>query len=237
MSQKNLSNIEWRFSDKLVPFEEALAFMQKRVEEIIAETAPQMIWTLEHPAVYTAGISAKESDMLNKTDIPIFQTNRGGKYTYHCPGMKIIYVMLDLKKFFAPQKPDVARFVEFLENWVINILEEFGIKGEIRKGRVGIWVVDENGVEKKIAALGIKIKKWVSYHGIAINLNPDLAGFDNIIPCGIKEFGVTTMKEILGKIDEKKFNDLVQKKFDLLHASFLKFKEPPPLFLDSLYKV
>ena len=222
MSQKNLSNIEWRFSAELVPFEEALAFMQKRVEEIIAETAPQMIWTLEHPPVYTAGISAKESDMLNKTDIPIFQTNRGGKYTYHCPGMKIIYVMLDLKKFFAPQKPDVARFVEFLENWVIDILAEFGIKGEIRKGRVGIWVMDENGVEKKIAALGIKIKKWVSYHGIAINLSPDLAGFDNIIPCGIKEFGVTTMKEILGEIDEKKFNDLVQKKFEFLHASFFK---------------
>ena len=219
MSQKNLSNIEWRFSKELVHFEDALAFMQKRVEEIIAETAPQMIWTLEHPAVYTAGISAKESDMLNKTDIPIFQTNRGGKYTYHCPGMKIIYVMLDLKKFFAPQKPDVARFVEFLENWVIEILAEFGIKGEIRKGRVGIWVVDENGDEKKIAALGIKIKKWVSYHGIAINLNPDLAGFDNIVPCGIKEFGVTTMKEILGEIDEKEFNDLVQKKFEFLHVS------------------
>ena len=219
MSQKNLSNIEWRFSEELVHFEDALAFMQKRVEEIIAETAPQMIWTLEHPAVYTAGISAKESDMLNKTDIPIFQTNRGGKYTYHCPGMKIIYVMLDLKKFFAPQKPDVARFVEFLENWVIEILAEFGIKGEIRKGRVGIWVVDENGDEKKIAALGIKIKKWVSYHGIAINLSPDLAGFDNIVPCGIKEFGVTTMKEILGEIDEKEFNDLVQKKFEFLHVS------------------
>jgi len=136
--------------------------------------------------------------------------------------MKIIYVMLDLKKFFAPQKPDVASFVEFLENWVIEILEEFGIKGEIRKGRVGIWVIDENGAEKKIAALGIKIKKWVSYHGIAINLSPDLAGFDNIIPCGIKEFGVTTMKEILGEIDEKKFNDLVQKKFEFLHASFFK---------------
>ena len=161
MSQKNLSNIEWRFSKELVHFEDALAFMQKRVEEIIAETAPQMIWTLEHPAVYTAGISAKESDMLNKTDIPIFQTNRGGKYTYHCPGMKIIYVMLDLKKFFAPQKPDVARFVEFLENWVIEILAEFGIKGEIRKGRVGIWVVDENGDEedKKLKKMARDLRK------------------------------------------------------------------------------
>ena len=126
--------------------------------------------------------------------------------------MKIIYVMLDLKKFFAPEKPDVARFVEFLENWVIEILAEFGIKGEIKKGRVGIWVTDKNGQEKKIAALGIKIKKWVSYHGIAININPEMSGFNNIVPCGIKEFGVTSMEEILGeKIDEEKFLNSVKK--------------------------
>ena len=214
MTQKNLSNIEWRVSSELVHFENALEFMQKRVEEIIEGTAPQLIWMLEHHAVYTAGISAKDEDLLNKTDIPVFQTNRGGKYTYHCPGMKIIYVMLDLKNFFAPEKPDVARFVEFLENWVIEILAEFGIKGEIRKGRVGIWVTDKNGNEKKIAALGIKIKKWVSYHGIAINLSPDLAGFSNIVPCGIKEFGVTTMEEIIGKADGEKFNKIAREKFD-----------------------
>lgn len=214
MKKKSNDNIEWRISKELVKFEDALEIMQKRVEEIIAGNMPQLIWILEHPPVYTAGVSAREEDLLNKTDIPVFQTNRGGKYTYHCPGMQIIYVMLDLKKFFAPEKPDVARFVEFLENWVIDVLAEFGIKGEIRKGRVGIWVVDKNGNEKKIAAIGIKLKKWVSYHGIAINIDPDLAGFSNIVPCGIKDFGVTAMTEILGEINKKKFVELLQKKFE-----------------------
>lgn len=199
-----MSDIEWRVSKEPVHFEEALEFMQKRVDEIIAKTAPELIWILEHPPVYTAGVSANDADLLAKTDIPIFKTNRGGKYTYHCPGMKIIYVMIDLKRFFAPAQPDVSRFVEFLENWVIKILADFGIKGEIRKGRVGIWVVDEMGREKKIAALGIKLKKWVSYHGIAINVDPEMSGFNNIVPCGIKDFGVTSMAEILGqKIDEE----------------------------------
>jgi len=211
MSQKSNYNIEWRESAELVHFEEALNFMQNRVEEIIGETTPQLVWTLEHHPVYTAGISAKEADLLAESDIPVFKTNRGGKYTYHCPGMKIIYVMLDLKKFFAPEKPDVALFVEFLENWVINILAEFGIKGEIRKGRVGIWVETPEG-EKKIAALGIKLKKWVSYHGIAINIAPDMSGFKNIVPCGIAEFGVTSMKE-LGIDAGKNFDEVIKEKF------------------------
>ena len=201
------SDIEWRVSKELVHFEDALNFMQKRVEEIIAGTSPGLIWILEHHPVYTAGVSAQDADLLAKTDIPIFKTNRGGKYTYHCPGMKIIYVMLDLKKFFAPEAPDVARFVEFLENWVIKILADFGIKADLKKGMVGIWVGD-----KKVAALGIKLKKWVSYHGIAINIDPDMAGFRNIVPCGIKEFGVTSMREILDeKIDEEKFLNSVKK--------------------------
>jgi lipoyl(octanoyl) transferase len=200
------SDVEWRVSKELVHFEDALDFMQKRVEEIIAGTSPGLIWILEHHQVYTAGVSAQDADLLAKTDIPIFKTNRGGKYTYHCPGMKIIYVMLDLKKFFAPEAPDVARFVEFLENWVIKILADFGIKAGLKKGMVGIWVGD-----KKVAALGIKLKKWVSYHGIAINIDPDMAGFRNIVPCGIKEFGVTSMREILDeKIDEEKFLNSVK---------------------------
>jgi len=217
MNQKILSNIEIRVSKELVPFEESLAFMQKRVDEIIAGTAPQLIWILEHPPVYTAGISARDEDLLAESDVPVFKTNRGGKYTYHCPGMKIIYVMLDLKKISEPEKPDVARFVKFLENWVITILAEFGIKGEIKKDRVGVWVEMEN-TEKKIAALGIKLKKWVSYHGIAINVNPDLAGFNNIVPCGIKDFGVTTMAEILGEVDDEKFTQLIQDKFKVLEV-------------------
>ena len=214
-----LEEPNWLASKDLVAFEDANKFMQNRVEEVIAGNSSQLIWCLEHYPVYTAGVSAKPEDLLAETDIPVFQTNRGGKYTYHCPGMKIIYVMLDLKKLFAPDKPDVARFVEFLENWVIEILSEFGIKGEIRKGRVGIWVVDKNGVEKKIAAIGIKLKKWVSYHGIAININPDMSGFQNIVPCGIKDFGVTSISEIVGAIDAEKFNQIVRAKFEKLASS------------------
>ncbi len=208
------NEIEIKISKELVHFEDALALMKQRVDDIIAGKAKQLIWILEHHPVYTAGISARDEDLLDAGDVPVFQTNRGGKYTYHCPGMKIIYVMLDLKKFFAPEKPDVARFVEFLENYVIAVLKEYGIKGEIRKGRVGIWVETKNG-EKKIAALGIKIKKWVSYHGIAINADCDLAGFGRIVPCGIKEFGVTSMKEILEK-DEFNLNEVLIKKFGLI---------------------
>jgi lipoyl(octanoyl) transferase len=209
--KKNLPDIEWKASKELVHFQDALEEMQQRVDAIIFGEKKQLIWTLEHHPVYTAGVSAKEEDLLIKTDIPTFKINRGGKYTFHAPGMKIIYVMLDLKKFFAPKQPDVARFVEFLENWVIAILAEYGIKGEIKKGRVGIWVETAEG-EKKVAALGIKLKKWVSYHGIAINVNPDLAGFNNIVPCGIKEFGVTSMKE-LGVEVGKDFDEVVKRKF------------------------
>lgn len=132
MPQKNNHNIEWLTSKELVHFEDALKFMQERVEKIIDGSSNQLIWTLEHHPVYTAGISAKDSDFLIKSDIPVFKTNRGGKYTYHGPDMRIIYVMLDLKKLFAPNPPDIARFVEFLENWVIAILAEFGVKGEIK---------------------------------------------------------------------------------------------------------
>jgi lipoyl(octanoyl) transferase len=187
--------------------------MQQRVDDIISGKKPQMIWLLEHPPVYTAGISAKEEDFLGNTDAPIFKINRGGKYTYHAPGMKIIYVMLDLKKFFAPKQPDVANFVEFLENWVIEVLAQFNIKGEIRKGRVGIWVNTPNG-EKKIAALGIKLKKWVSFHGIAINVDCNLSGFNNIVPCGIKEFGVTSMKEL--DVSAKNLDEVIKKSYKKL---------------------
>ena len=216
MNKKHNYNIEWNFEKELVDFQDSFEFMQKRVEDIIAGEKPQFIWSLEHPPVYTAGVSANDADLLTKTDIPVYKTNRGGKYTYHCPGMRIIYVMLDLKQFFAPEKPDVSRFVKFLENWVIGILAEFGIKGELKKDRIGIWVTDENGVEKKVAALGIKLRKWVSYHGIAINIDPDMSGFNNIVPCGISEFGVTSIAEILGHIDEKKFDDVVQNTFETM---------------------
>lgn len=213
--------IEWKISKEPLHFAAALDFMQERVDKIIKGQAKELIWILEHPPVYTAGVSAKDEDLLAKNDVEVFKTNRGGKYTYHCPGMKIIYVMLDLKRFFAPEKPDVAAFVKFLENWVIATLAEFGITGQIREGRVGIWVENEKS-EKKIAALGIKLRKWVSYHGIAININPDLSGFDNIVPCGIKEFGVTSISDILGEeklaeiLNKKSIEEILKRKFSEL---------------------
>ncbi|MBL6664823.1 MAG: lipoyl(octanoyl) transferase LipB [Rickettsiales bacterium] len=197
--------MEVKKSKGLVPFPEALEFMEKRVEGIIAGREKQMIWFLEHEPVYTAGVSAKEEDLLVKSDVPVFKTNRGGQYTYHCPGMLVVYFMLDLKKFFAPNQPDVRKFVEFLENLIIKALAQYDIKGEIKQGRVGIWVEDDKGREKKIAALGIKLRKWVSYHGIAININPNLKGFSNIVPCGIKEFGVTSIEDIYGNVTNDKF--------------------------------
>jgi lipoyl(octanoyl) transferase len=211
-------NIQWLESEDLVDFSESLPFMEKWVEKIINNEESDLIWFLEHSPILTAGISAKDEDLLNAGEIPVVKTNRGGKYTYHGPKMRIIYLMFDLKKFFAPNKPDIAKFVEFLENWIINSLKELGIYGEIKKGRVGIWV-NHNGAEKKIAAIGIKVKKWVTYHGIAINLDPDLSAFDAIVPCGIKEFGVTSIREILGEEEFKKqkisenLNDLLKRNF------------------------
>lgn len=192
-------DIEVKKSKGLVHFSEALKFMEERVELIAQGKAKPMIWFLQHQDVYTAGISAKDEDLIAKNNIEVFKTNRGGKYTYHGPGMLIVYVMLDLKQLFAPEMVDVRKFVEFLENLIIDILAQYNIKGQLRPGRIGIWVEDENNVEKKIAALGIKLRKWVSYHGMAINIDPDLSKFDNIVPCGIKEFGVTSMVQYLDR--------------------------------------
>ncbi len=219
-----LNSIEWKFSDNLIKYDQALSFMEDRVANIINQKQQQLIWILEHYPVYTAGVSAKDSDLLDAKNIDIFKTNRGGKYTYHCPAMKIIYVMLDLKKFFHPKKPDVSLFVKFLETWVIATLDNYNIKGQLKNNRVGIWV-DDNQTEKKIAALGIKLKKWVSYHGIAINIAPDLEGFKKIIPCGISEYGVTSMKDlkIINNYDDnfsKNFDKILQKKFFDIYKIF-----------------
>lgn len=205
--------IEWRFEKELIAYQDALNFMEKKVQEIVAQNAKNLIWVLEHPPVYTAGISAKDDDLLNRDQTPIFKSNRGGKYTYHCPGMKIIYVMLDLKQLFYPSSPDITQFVKFLENWIIAVLKHYQINGEIKAGRVGIWVETPQG-EKKISAIGIKLKKWVAYHGIAININPNLRGFDNIVPCGLKDYGVTSFEDLgIKNFDEQEFYKIVKEEF------------------------
>jgi len=212
--------IEWKISPNLTDYAFAVEFMEQKVKEIWENKSSEMIWLVEHPPIYTAGISARDSDLLTDK-IPVYKTNRGGKHTYHGPGMRIIYVMLDLKKCFAPENPDISEFVKMLENWIINVLAEIGIKGEIRKDRVGIWVDDNNALgnksgnklENKIGAIGIKIRKWISYHGIAININPDLSNFQGIVPCGISEFGITSLAKLNQTTNFDKIDQLLKSEF------------------------
>ena len=211
--------IKFKTSNFPVEYKKATDFMENYVAKIVANKKLELIWLTSHPPIYTAGISAKDEDLLNY-DIPVFKTNRGGKYTYHDEGMRIIYVMLNLKNCFYPSLPDVAKFVAMLENWIINVLARVGIKGEIKKNRVGIWVIDKNGKEKKIAAMGIKIKKWISYHGIAININPNLKGFDGIVPCGLKEFGITSIADLEKMIHIKKLDKIIKEEFFVVFKNY-----------------
>jgi lipoyl(octanoyl) transferase len=184
------TQVEWITSSGLVPYPEALAEMEARSAAIAESKAGELVWLLEHPPIYTAGTSAKDSDLLDAR-FPVYRTGRGGQFTYHGPGQRVGYVMLDLKR----RKPDVRAYVHDLEQWLIETLKELGVKGERRKGRVGIWV--QRGIrEDKIAALGVRIKRWVSLHGVALNVAPDLSHFSGIVPCGVTAHGVTSLAEL-----------------------------------------
>lgn len=192
--------VAWIRSEGLVDYDAALAWMQERAKAIAAGTADEAIWLLEHPPLYTAGTSAKRDDLKDPDRFPVFDTRRGGQYTYHGPGQRVVYVMLDLNR----RGRDVRAFVQTLEAWVIAALGEFNIKGEIRPGRVGVWVArpekpplpDGTPREDKIAAIGVRLSKWVSTHGLAINHDPDLSHFDGIVPCGITGHGVTSLVDL-----------------------------------------
>lgn len=184
--------MEWIVADKSVPYEVAVEAMEAHVAAVHGGTASERIWLLEHPPLYTAGTSAKPEDLLSPDRFPVYATGRGGEFTYHGPGQRVAYVMLDLTK----RDRDVKRFVFALEQWIIDTLAVFGIAGGRREGRVGIWVDRDDGREDKIAAIGIRIRKWVSFHGIAINLEPDLEHFSGIVPCGIPEHGVTSLSDM-----------------------------------------
>ncbi len=187
-----LENLEWIVSDRPVEYPEALEFMEKRVAEIRAGTAPEAVWLLEHPPLYTAGTSAKSEDLLEPDRFPVYQAGRGGQYTYHGPGQRVAYVMLDLQK----RGRDVRCFVRDLEEWVIRTLAQFGVTGEIRDGRVGIWVDRGNGREDKIGAIGVRVRHWITFHGISLNIDPDLSHFGGIVPCGITQYGVTSLWDL-----------------------------------------
>lgn len=185
----NLGAMEWLTSHQPVAYEDALSQMEGRVEAIRAGTSGDTVWLLEHPPLYTAGTSAKPDDLLDNR-FPVYETGRGGQHTYHGPGQRVAYVILDLKK--RQQEPDLKKYIHDLEEWIIRTLAHFGVIGERREGRVGIWVAD-NGTEKKIAAIGVRVRHWVTYHGIAINVDPSLDHFSGIVPCGISDYGVTSL--------------------------------------------
>jgi lipoyl(octanoyl) transferase len=186
------SGIEWRIDRVPVDYEPAVEAMEARVEAIRAGTAPELIWLLEHPPLYTAGTSAREEDLLEPHLLPVHRTGRGGRYTYHGPGQRIAYVLLDL----AWRDRDVRCHVHRLEEWMIRTLAHFGIRGERRDGRVGIWVVQPGGAEEKIAAIGVRVRRWVTYHGVVLNVDPALDHYRGIVPCGIAEHGVTSLKAL-----------------------------------------
>ena len=192
---KGQTPVQWRVSDAAVPYEAALAAMDQRVAAIAAGSAAEQVWLLEHPPLYTAGTSARPEDLV-EARFPVHQTGRGGQFTYHGPGQRVAYVMLDL----SARRRDVRAFVAALEAWVIGALAQFNVTGEMREGRVGVWV--ERKVpglpprEDKIAALGVKLRRWVSFHGVSLNVEPNLAHFSGIVPCGVTEHGVTSLVDL-----------------------------------------
>ncbi|MCV2876630.1 lipoyl(octanoyl) transferase LipB [Rhodobacteraceae bacterium XHP0102] len=210
--------VDWIITEGLTPYEDALAFMEARVEAIAAGKAAECIWLLEHPPLYTAGTSAKPEDLTDPERFPVYTARRGGQYTYHGPGQRVIYVMLDLNK----RGRDVRKFVEGLETWVINTLATFNLRGEIREGRVGVWVTrpekptlaDGRMREDKIAAIGIRLRKWVSFHGISINHDPDLGHFDGIVPCGIRDYGVTSLTDLGLPVSMEDLDVALRQEFD-----------------------
>ncbi len=183
---------EWRIDDRPVGYPEAVAAMEERVALIQAGQASELVWLLEHPSLYTAGTSARPEHLLSPGRFPVYRSGRGGQFTYHGPGQRVGYVMLDLGR----RKPDLRAFVTDLEEWLIRVLARFNVRGERRAGRVGIWVDRGGGREDKIAAIGVRVRRWVTYHGIALNVEPDLGHFSGIVPCGISGHGITSLVDL-----------------------------------------
>lgn len=192
MIVKSKETIAWRISDARVPYPAAVAEMEARAAAIADGRAGELVWLLEHPPLYSAGTSAKEQDLLAPSRFPVFATGRGGQFTYHGPGQRVGYVMIDLRR----RGNDVRRFVRDLEEWLIKTLAAFNVKGERREGRVGIWVARKGGREDKIAALGIRVRRGVTFHGVSLNVEPDLEHFSGIVPCGIQGHGVTSLADL-----------------------------------------
>ena len=218
----------WAVSRALVDYPAALAAMEARAAAIADGRAGDLVWLLEHPPLYTAGVSAKTTDLLQPDRFPVFESGRGGQFTYHGPGQRVAYVMLDLTR----RRRDVRAFVAALEAWVIGALERFNVRGEIREGRVGVWVErrtpGEPPVEEKIAAIGVKLRRWASFHGISLNVEPDLGHFGGIVPCGIAEHGVTSLVNLGLPVTLDDVDDALRASFREVFGEVAKSEPPLP---------
>lgn len=199
---------EWKFQENLVDYEDALQWMESRVKALQSGQSAECVWFLEHPHLYTVGSSGQEKDVLQSKKYPVFKARRGGQVTYHGPGQRVVYLMLDLNTRYH----DIRRYVSELEEWIIQTLNLMGIKGERREGRVGIWVQKE-GRDHKIAALGVRVQKWVTSHGIALNVEPDLTAYQDIIPCGLKDYGITSLADLGLTLSLQEVDEVLRKSF------------------------
>ena len=208
------ANIDIKTSSQNIEYFDALNFMEKKVDKIICNEETEMLWFLNHNHIYTCGTSANRNEILSKTNIPILQTNRGGKTTYHGPGQRVVYFMINLNK----RKKDIRKFVSIIENSVISLIREFDIEARTFPERIGIWVIKSHGnklsKEKKIGAIGLRIKRWVTYHGLSFNINPDLKYYENINACGLKNYSSTSLKNLNINLSDKEFDKIFKKYFD-----------------------
>jgi lipoyl(octanoyl) transferase len=203
--------MEWRRDERLVPYPEALRVMEERVAAIREGRAPELAWLLEHPPLYTAGTSAQPKDLIQPGRFPVYEAGRGGQYTYHGPGQRVGYVMLDLQR---RGQADLRRYVHDLEEWLIGSLAALGVRGERRPGRVGIWVIRPGGAEEKIAAIGVRVRRWVTYHGVSINRDPDLSHYGGIVPCGIADRGVTSLAKLGVQVSAEELDRVLVEGFE-----------------------
>ena len=218
-----IAPVEWVVSDGLVPYPEAVAAMEARAAAIAAGTAPEQVWLLEHPPLYTAGTSAREADLISPDRFPVFRTGRGGEFTYHGPGQRVAYLMLDLNR----RGPDLRRYVASLEAWIIATLARFNVTGERREDRIGVWVrrpekaplPDGHPAEDKIAAIGIRVRRWVTFHGISLNVDPDLEHYSGIVPCGVTGYGVTSLVDLGILVSMAEVDAVLKSEFERLFGA------------------
>ncbi len=218
-NDKNLT--EWLISDELIPYPKAVEFMKARVKEIANGDANELVWLLEHPPLYTSGTSAKQKDLIDPNKFPVFDSGRGGQYTYHGPGQRVIYVMLDLSK----RGRDIRAFVKSLEKLIIETLGQFNINGEIIDDRVGVWIrrPEKNNKADKIAAIGVRVSRWVSFHGISLNISPTLSHYNGIVPCGINDYGITSFEDLGHIISMAQVDLILREKFEQIFGLTLDY--------------